>query len=113
MNKNDQKNRKTRRLRRTMSLHDKKSSSIMEKIEDLSFQLQKPSVIEYLEYAKNPKKVILMNFLSGIARGFGAVIGATVVVALFLYFLSFLISLNIPLIGKYIAYLVKIVEKYL
>ena len=54
-----------------------------------------------------------MNFFAGIARGFGAVIGATVLVALFLYFLSFLISLNIPHIGKYIAELVKIVEKYL
>ena len=113
LNTNRRIKRKANRARKTINPQDRQNSSLANKVETLSFQLQKPAIAEYVEYMRHPKKVIFMNFFAGIARGFGAVIGATVLVALFLYFLSFLISLNIPHIGKYIAELVKIVEKYL
>jgi len=45
-------------------------------------------------------RIILNGFLSGLAWGFGSVIGATLVVALILFFLSQLDTS--PIIGKYI-----------
>jgi hypothetical protein len=49
-----------------------------------------------------------MNFLAGVSRGFGIVIGMTVLVALFLYFLGSLV--DAPVVGQYIGKFVHIVQ---
>jgi len=76
----------------------------------LSRRLEDSSVAEYVEFMRNPRRVIWSNFLAGMARGFGIAIGASVLTALFLYALSVVISLNIPIIGNLIAKIVKIVK---
>jgi len=76
----------------------------------LSRRLEDSSVAEYVEFMRNPRRVIWSNFLAGMARGFGIAIVASVLTALFLYALSVVISLNIPIIGNLIAKIVKIVK---
>jgi hypothetical protein len=53
--------------------------------------------------------LMLVNFLGGIAWGFGTVIGATIVVALVLYLLQALGGL--PIIGSYINSVVDAVTR--
>jgi len=60
---------------------------------------------------ERPAKLILINFIAGIARGLGIAIGATVVFALLLNFLQSIILLNLPHIGGFIAEIVHIVEQ--
>ena len=62
---------------------------------------------------QNPVRLILLNFLGGLARGFGIAIGLTIIASLFILFLSRLASLNLPIIGKYIAEIVRIVHQQL
>ncbi len=50
-------------------------------------------------YLSAPKS-LRMSFLKGVAGGFGGVIGATIVVALMLWVLSFFD--HIPLIGRFV-----------
>ncbi|NLH88187.1 MAG: hypothetical protein GX460_08355 [Firmicutes bacterium] len=82
----------------------------MARIIQLSRRLEDASVAEYVEFMRNPRRVVWSNFLAGVARGFGIAIGASVLTALFLYALSVIISLNIPIIGNLIARIVKIVK---
>jgi putative exporter of polyketide antibiotics len=84
--------------------------ALMSQIMQLSRRLEDSSVAEYVEFMRNPRRVIWSNFLAGMARGFGIAIGASVLTALFLYALSVVISLNIPIIGNLIAKIVKIVK---
>jgi hypothetical protein len=51
-----------------------------------------------MEYIRSPWKMLWPNFVAGIARGFGALVGVTIVITLIGWFLSTLI--DIPLIGK-------------
>lgn len=51
-----------------------------------------------MEYIRSPWKMLWPNFVAGIARGFGALVGATIVIAMIGWILSTLIDL--PLIGK-------------
>lgn len=53
---------------------------------------------EFMEYIQSPWKMLWPNFIAWVARGFGALVGAAIVVALIWWFLSTLIDL--PLIGK-------------
>jgi hypothetical protein len=83
---------------------------LVARIIQLSRRLEDASVAEYVEFMRNPRRVIWSNFLAGVARGFGIAVGASVLTAVFLYALSVVISLNIPIIGSIIAKLVKIVK---
>lgn len=59
----------------------------------------------------NKKEIIKRNLLAGIARGIGVGIGLTVITGMIVILLRKLITLNIPVIGDYIADIVEIVEK--
>ncbi len=54
---------------------------------------------EYLLYLRSPLRMIWINLVAGIFRGLGAVIGASVVVAVLLWLLS--LTLSFPLVGQY------------
>ncbi len=56
---------------------------------------------EFMDYIRSPWKMLWPNFVAWVARGFGALVGATIVIALIWWTLSTLIDL--PLIGKKLA----------
>ncbi len=69
-------------------------------------RIQKPSAVvsqdleDYLLYLRSPFRIVWINFLAGIFRGLGAVLGATVVVAGILWLLTLIVSF--PVIGEYV-----------
>ncbi len=80
-------------------------------IEKLSDAMEKANFSAYVEVLQNPWKVFRLNLLFGTARGLGMMFGMTVVFTLFVYTLSHLVDL--PLVGKYIAVIVKAVHEEL
>ncbi|NMB38989.1 MAG: hypothetical protein GX994_05375, partial [Firmicutes bacterium] len=50
---------------------------------------------------------------AGLVRGFGLAVGFTAVGALFLYILGKLASLNLPIVGEFIADIAQIVQEKL
>ena len=88
-------------------------SEILKKLDNLNEKIQGITLAEYTEMLKSPKKMIWINFLAGLARGLGIAIGATVLGALFLIILFKIGQLNLPIIGKFIARIIKVVEMYL
>ncbi len=90
-----------------------KNERIDEKLKDISVKMDKLQIAEYIELLNNPKRFLLINFMSGIARGFGMAIGFFVLGALALYLLGRLAVLNLPIIGDYITEIVRIVQERL
>lgn len=80
-------------------------------IERLSDAMEKANFSAYVEVLQNPWRVFRLNLLFGTARGLGMMFGMTVVFTLFVYTLSHLVDL--PLVGKYIAIIVKSVHQEL
>ncbi len=89
---------------------EKKIKSLENKLDSISLTMEKTKIAEYTELIKNPKKLLLINFIGGLARGLGMAIGFTLLAALIIYMIRQLV--NLPLIGKYIAELLNIVENY-
>jgi len=75
--------------------------------------LERANLAEFMQLVQNPVRLIFLNFLSGLARGFGIAIGLTIIASLFLLFLTRVASLNLPIIGKFVAELVRIVNQQL
>ncbi|MDD2498251.1 MAG: DUF5665 domain-containing protein [Desulfitobacteriaceae bacterium] len=81
------------------------------KVDDLAIYLEKMKLAQYVELLNNPPRLIYLNLISGIARGFGVAIGFTILGALVVYFLRWLMVLNLPLVGDFIAELVQYVQE--
>lgn len=81
---------------------------VSEKIEAVLEKMEKNRFHEYLDLVSNRKKLIVTNLIIGMSRGLGTVIGVSVVAALLIYILQQMISL--PLVGDFIAEIVKMVQ---
>ncbi len=53
----------------------------------------------FIQYVSSPWRIIWVNFLAGIFRGLGALIGASIVLAILFWVLSKLV--DVPLVGEY------------
>lgn len=84
--------------------------SLEKKITQLSINMEKMKLAEYVELLEQPYRLLYVNFLSGIARGVGIAIGFTLLGALLVVILQRLVMLNLPVIGEFIAEIVKIVQ---
>ena len=92
---------------------DNTNKEIEKRIEQLATNLEKAKIHEYVDFIGNKRRLLYINFIGGLARGFGMAIGFTVLGAIAIYILQKIITLNIPLIGDFIAELVKIVQENL
>ena len=59
-------------------------------------RLDKAGLTEYVKLSQKTGRILWLNFLSGIARGLGFSIGATLVLAVVYKILARIISMNIP-----------------
>ncbi len=53
----------------------------------------------FIQYVSSPWRIVWVNFLAGIFRGLGALIGASIVLALVVWILTLLV--DVPLVGEY------------
>ncbi|NLV91300.1 MAG: hypothetical protein GX030_02750 [Firmicutes bacterium] len=81
-----------------------------EKLAEISAQMHKSSIAEFVALYRRPWRLFYFNFLAGIFRGFGIAVGFTFVGAIFVYALGKLASLNLPVIGHFIAQIARLVE---
>ncbi|MGE5545142.1 MAG: DUF5665 domain-containing protein [Bacillota bacterium] len=81
-----------------------------EKIDELSVNMEKMRLAEYIEMMENPRRLLYMNFAMGLLRGFGMAIGFTFLAAIVLWSMQRLVVLNLPLISDFIADIVRLVQ---
>ena len=90
----------------------KKKYDLLEKmINELNKTLEEGNFVELSYLLGNKKEMLLRNLLAGIARGVGIGIGVTIITAILIMLLQQIVSLNIPVIGEFIADIVGVVER--
>lgn len=86
---------------------------IIRRLELVADRLERAHLDAYLRYVHNWKRRLFSEFVSGIVRGIGFSVGFTVLGALLLYVLRNIALANLPVIGAFLAELVRIVESKL
>ncbi len=84
--------------------------ALKQKIDELSLNLERMKLAEYVELLNKPKRLLFINFISGLARGLGIAVGFTLLGAFALFILQRLVVLNLPVVSDFIATLVRLVQ---
>lgn len=92
---------------------EEKLNALYRMTTQLAQQMEKSRISEYTELLHSPFRLIWLNILSGVARGLGIALGFTFFAATIIYVLQVLGALNLPIIGDYIADIVRIVQHQL
>lgn len=92
---------------------EEKLNALYRMTTSLAQQMEKSRISEYTELLHSPFRLIWLNILSGTARGLGIALGFTFFAATIIYVLQVLGALNLPIIGDYIADIVRIVQHQL
>lgn len=87
-----------------------KFSIINKKLDQISLNMEKTKLKDYVYYLEHPRKMLIPNFIGGLARGLGISIGLTFLAAVIIYLMQWIVKWNLPVIGKFISEIVDIVE---
>jgi hypothetical protein len=85
-------------------------NALKDRIEQLSLNLERMKLAEYVELLNRPWRLFYINFTSGLARGLGIAVGFTVLSAIVLIVLQRLMVLNLPGVSNFIAEIVHLVQ---
>lgn len=83
------------------------------KIDKLNQIMEEKNIEELIYLLGSKKEIFKRNFYAGIGRGVGIGIGVTIITGILIFLLQKIVTLNIPVIGEYIAQIVEIVENKL
>ncbi len=75
-------------------------------------RLEAMRIADYLELLEKPRKLVLTNFIAGIARGLGFALGTTIVFAVVVEVLRRIILINIPLLSDYLVDIIHMIEAH-
>ena len=87
--------------------------SVWRRMDGYLERLERLRLPEYIRYIENRRRFMLMQFLGGVARGLGTAVGFTILGAALVLLLQGLAQRNLPVIGDFLADIVKIVQRRL
>ena len=83
------------------------------RLAEIAHQLERSRIADYVHLLNRPGRLITLHFVTGLARGVGITVGFTFITTAILYVLRKIGALNLPIIGDYIADIVRIVQAQL
>ncbi|WP_102411580.1 DUF5665 domain-containing protein [Beduinella massiliensis] len=92
---------------------EKRMRLLIGQIERLTKNAEKLRLSEYLQYVSDTKRLLWVNFVSGVARGFGFAVGFSILGALLIVLLQRITVDNLPVIGEFLAEVIRVVERNL
>ncbi len=90
-------------------MNDEQEKKLAESVEDLAELVDRLRSETYLQIIDSKRKFLWYNFLTGAAKGLGFIIGSTLLLALFLWVASHLIT--VPVIGEWAADLINYINR--
>lgn len=74
-----------------------------ERVDRLAGTLERMRLEEYIDHVSNRRRLVMEHILYGMARGFGFMLGFSILGAALVVILSRLAIQNVPLIGDFLA----------
>ena len=68
------------------------------------------NLLDVLMSINNPRRLLWLNFIAGVARGLGLTVGTAIILGILFFILKSFVSL--PIIGEYIGDLIDFIEDH-
>lgn len=81
---------------------------LIKEVKELSKEVRKLKNLEFVRILKRPWKFLWMTFLKGLMVGFGSVLGASVLVAIFIYIIAQIQV--VPFLGDFVQDIIEDVK---
>ena len=95
----------------TLNLNSEKDLGLIKRyLERLILIIERSRIRDYMMLTDSKTRLFLINFVAGLCKVFGQAIGFTLLAGIVFFILASWVDL--PIIGKYIANLINIVEVY-
>ena len=82
-------------------------------MERLAAYLERVNFAAYVDLLQRPGRLAYVNWVAGLFRGIGIGLGFTIVAGLLILILQQIAVWNLPIVGKFIAELVRIIQAQL
>ena len=99
-----------RKLRKRHRAFNPPSKVKADRIERIAYSLEHSRFLDYVEFTKRPRLLILRNFIIGASRGVGLTIGTGLVIVIGVKILQNLISINIPYLTEILTDFVRFIK---
>ena len=84
----------------TKQTEEQRQKEKIRQMEKLADRLERMRIGDYVTNLNKTSRLIWLNLVSGIARGVGLTIGATLVIAIIFKIISALVNLNLPYVSE-------------
>lgn len=82
----------------------------IDQLDLIAKRLENSGVAEYVKLSQRTGKILWLNFLSGVAKGFGFTVGTTLVLAIVYKVVARIISMNIPYLTELLQHIVSMAK---
>ncbi len=79
-----------------------RKKKLEEKLDELLEKFNQKKINDFVEIVCSPKRLFFRSFMSGIAKGIGIAIGFSLLGAVLIYLLRYIVMLNLPVIGAFL-----------
>lgn len=88
-------------------------SLLLIKLKEFTDNVEHLRLTEYLRHANNLPRLLFTSFIEGIMRGLGFTVGFTILGAVVIAILQRITVDNLPVIGEFLAEVIRLVERNL
>lgn len=92
---------------------EEKTTDMTQRLEAFALRMEQSRIAEYMNYLENPRRLIWLNLLMGLARGFGFAIGLGLLSAVAIYILQLVVRMNLPLISDFLVDILQQANEYM
>ena len=85
--------------------------AITREVDRIAKIVERMNLGDYVGLLQRPGRLLWLNFLAGLARGLGTILGATVLVSLIVAIVHHLISSHLPGVGKFFQEFLQLLQQ--
>ncbi len=91
--------------------HSRPERALAREIDRLVRLVERMNLGDYIGLLQRPGRLLWINFLAGLARGLGTILGATLLVSLILAVAQRIIATHLPGVSEFVQHFVRLLQQ--